>query len=230
MARVGGRVSAADREVVVVTAAQAVVHEAARQARSSPRVRGKVHTQWLALSAALVVLSGVLVAWGLSRAADRVQVVQVVHEVKAGHVLQAGDLTVTGVAYDGAVHGLVPAASLNALVGRVAAIDLSAGELLQVGMWSKVPPLNSGEERVGAVLPAGRFPVGLAYGDIAVAASTDVAAKVEVVAVRVLDAQEQPDGGLSVTLAVDQSEAVAIAQLAATDQLLLVARAAEPRS
>ena len=99
------------------------------------RVRSRVRTQWLALGAALVVLSGVLVAWALTKAADRVQVVQVAQSVSAGDVLEAADLSVTGIAFDDEVQGLVPAASLQALVGRVAAIDLAPGALLSVGMW-----------------------------------------------------------------------------------------------
>jgi len=199
----------------------------ARQARpaTARRVRSRVHTQWLALGAALVVLAGVLVAWGLSQAAERVQVVQVAREVRAGEVLQAGDLTITGVAYDGVVQGLVPAASMHALVGRVAAIDFTQGALVQVGMWSDLPPLADGEDRVGAVLAAGRFPVGLTRGDVAVAAAIDDTTEFAAVAVRVLDALEGPDGDLVITLAVDQASAVAVAQLAATEQLLLVGRA-----
>ena len=199
-------------------------------AAKGTRVRSKVHTQWLALGAALVVLSGVLVAWGLSQAADRVQVVQVAREVKAGHVLDAADLTVAGVAYDGAVHGLVPAASLQALVGRVAAIDLTPGALVQVGMWSNVAALGAHEQRVGAVLAAGRYPSGLARGDVAVAAPIDVSATMAPVDVRVLDAEVGADGNLSVTFAVDEASAVAGAQLAATDQLVGVVRSAEAGS
>ncbi|MDO8390421.1 MAG: SAF domain-containing protein [Actinomycetota bacterium] len=211
------------------TAAQAMAREA-RPIAATRRVRSRVHTQWLALGAALVVLSGVLVAWGLSQAAERVQVVQVARDVPAGHVLEAGDLTITGVAYDGAVHGLVPAASLHALVGRVAAIDFTTGALVQVGMWSDLPPLAAGEDRVGAVLAAGRFPVGLTRGDVAVAAAIDPTVEFAPVTVRVLDVVETSAGDLHITLAVGQASAVSVGQLAATDQLLLVGRASAGES
>lgn len=189
------------------------------------RVRPKVQTQWLAMGAALVVLAGVLVAWGLSRAAERVEVVQIARPVKAGHQLVANDLTVTGVAYDGAVQGLVPAASLERLVGRLAAIDLTPGALLQVGMWSDQPALNSGEDRVGAVLDENRYPAGLTRGDLAIAASIDGSTVVAPTAVRIVDVAEPVDGKVAVTLAVPAEQSIAIAQLAATDQLLLVGRA-----
>jgi hypothetical protein len=137
------------------------------------RVRGRVQTQWLALAAALVVLAGVLVAWGLSKAAERVEVVQVARPVQAGDELALDDLQITGVAYDGQVTGLVPAESLERLVGRVASVDLEAGALMQVGMWADAPAVLEGEDRVGAVLKAGSFPADLARGDVALAAALD---------------------------------------------------------
>ncbi|MGB8859007.1 MAG: SAF domain-containing protein [Ilumatobacteraceae bacterium] len=188
------------------------------------KVRSRVRTQWLALGAALVVLAGVLVAWALSNAADRVQVVQVAQSVQAGDVITAADLTVTGVAYDSEVQGLVPAESRDALVGRVAAIDLQAGAILQTGMWRDAPQIAAGEESVGALLKAGRFPAGLARGDIVVAAPIDAIAGGVTTAVRVIDVVAATDGDLSVTLAVPAQQSVAVAQLAATDQLLLVGR------
>lgn len=197
------------------------------------RVRSRVRTQWLALGAAFVVLAGVVVAWALSNAADRVQVVRVAHDVPAGEPIGAADLSVTAVAYDADVHGLVPATSADALVGRVAAIDLTAGSILQVGMWRDAPKLAAGEERVGALLRPGRFPAGLARGDLAAAAAIDGSsagssgdASVAPVEVRVLDVVEVADGSLSVTLAVPAAMSVSIARLAATDQLLLVGRGA----
>jgi hypothetical protein len=192
------------------------------------RVRSRVRTQWLALAAALVVLAGVLVAWALSNAADRVQVVRVTQAVSAGEVISAADLTVVGVAFDAEVQGLVPAASLDALVGRVAAVDLEPGVLLVAGMWRDAPETLVGEEAVGAVLRAGRFPLGLARGDVALAAPVDAAAAAaaEPVSVRVIDVEVGVDGELSVTLAVAADSAVAVAQLAATDQLLLVGQPA----
>jgi hypothetical protein len=208
-------------------------------------LRSQARTQWLALGAALVVLAGVLVTWGLSQASDRVPVVQIASDVSAGDAFAADDFTIAEVAFDGAVEGLVPARSLDALVGRVAAIDVSPGQLVQVGMWRDTPVLADGEDSVGAVLEAGRFPAGLAVGDTAVAASLAAPADVlggavsagpndsagssgasglAPVIVRVVDVSPGADGSLSVTLAVDELHSVAVAQLAATDRLVLVGR------
>ena len=190
--------------------------------RSANRVRSRVRTQWLALGAALVVLASVLVGWALTQAADRVQVVQVARPLHAGDVIAAADLTVADVAFDGQVEGLVPVASLNALVGRVATIDLQRGTLMQAGMWSDAPQLATGEEAVGALLAIGRYPVGLARGDLAIAAPIDSAIETNPTIVRVITVQTQANGDLLVTLAVAHADSVAIAQLAATSQLVLV--------
>lgn len=194
------------------------------------RVRSRVRTQWLALAAALVVLTGVLVAWALSNAADRVQVVRVAQAVQAGEVIDAADLTVVGVAFDAEVQGMVPAESLDALVGRVAAIDFEPGVLVMTGMWIDTPVTGPGEVAVGAVLRVGRYPLELSRGSFALAApveaadegSPESAAANAPVTVRVLDIQASPDGGILVSLAVAEQHAVAVAQLAATEQLLLV--------
>lgn len=189
---------------------------------SAAKVRGKVRTQWLALGAALVVLAGVLVAWALSRAADRVQVVAVAQPIRAGDVIDLEDLTVTGIAFDGTVTGLVPDTSLEALVGKVAAVDLDAGALVQVGMWRDGAEVGPGERTIGAVLAAGQFPVGLGQGDAAMAAPLDPENTTAPVVVRVLAAVPTDDGSLGLTLAVPEEHAVALAQLAANDLLVLV--------
>lgn len=194
----------------------------------SGRARSRVRTQWLALGAALVVLAGVLVAWALSNASDRVRVVQLAQAVQVGEPIEAADLTLASVAYDDAVQGLVPAASLDTLVGRVAAIDLQTGVLMQTGMWRDATHIAVGEESVGALLKVGRFPAGLASGDVALAAPVaplDVTVAATAIAVRVLDVEASGDGELTVTLAVPAAQSIAVAQLAATDQLLLVGQA-----
>lgn len=191
---------------------------------TAPKVMPRVRTQWLALAAAAVVLTGVLVAWGLQRAADRVQVVRLVRDVPAGVELTNDDLGVIGVAYDLPVKGLVPAASLDRLVGRVAASDLHAESLVQVGMWRDGITLAVGEQSVGAVLSAGRFPAELAEGDVAVASPLATDPTVPPVEVRVMAAETTDDGRTRLTLAVPAVAAVSVAQLAATDQLVLVGR------
>ncbi|MDP2291258.1 MAG: SAF domain-containing protein [Actinomycetota bacterium] len=186
------------------------------------RLRSRVRAQWLALAAALVVLAGVLVAWALTDAADRVSVVQVARAVPAGAVISEDDLTVAGVAFDQGVHGLVPAESLAALVGRTASVDLRAGSLVVTGMWREGPQLAPGEHEVGALIDQGRFPDGLTRGDGALAAPIDATLGIGATSVRVMHVEVAADGDLAVTLAVPSEFAVAVAQLAASGQLLLI--------
>ncbi len=201
------------------------------------RVRTQVRAQWLVLAAALTVLAGVLVAWAVERAADRVEVVSVARAVPAGTVIQADDLTTTAIAFDDPVVGLAPASSLEALVGRVAVVDLRPGTLLSSGMWADGTGLSPDERTVGALLDVGTYPGGLASGAIALAIATDGAARSSVdgaatpvgdVTVRVLDTRTTERGALQVTLAVPAADAADIARLAAAQTLVLVGVPATP--
>lgn len=237
-----GSVGAPSSSPAVPNGAASQTAGPAPQARR-PRVRGRVRTQWMALGAALVVLAGVVVAWAVAAAGRRVMVVQVAQQVAAGDVLDADDLLLTGVAFDPGVEGLVPAASLDALIGRVAAIDLEPGVLLQRGMWRDGAVLRDGERAVGAVLDAGRFPLGLGVGSTVLAASlTDLSiagpsaegapppdpdsptgpVSTLPVSMRVVDVVALDDGSVSFSFAVPLESAVLVAQLAATDQLVVV--------
>ncbi len=200
------------------------------------RVRTQLRAQWLVLAAALTVLAGVLVAWAIDRAADRVDVVSIARPVAAGTVIQADDLTTTAIAFDSPVTGLAPASSMSALVGRVATVDLQPGVLLTAGMWADGTGLSAGERTVGALLPAGRYPSGIAQGSTAVAIATlrsdassgsssgtgSGAGERSDVEVRVLDVEADERGALRVTLAVPEADAARVATLAAADELVLI--------
>lgn len=190
-------------------------------ADGAARGRARARTQWLVLAAALTVLAGTLVAWGLGRAAARVEVVSVARPVERGAVLTVDDFTTSPIAVDGTVQGLVPAASLERLVGRTAAIALEPGMLLSVGMWSDGTQVRADEQTVGAVLDPGRFPAGLGPGGQASAVATDDTGEPAVV-VRVLDTELDDQGALHITFAAPAERAVALARLAALDALVLV--------
>lgn len=189
--------------------------------------RSQLRAQWLVLAAALTLLAGVLVAWALDRAADRVDVVSVARPVAAGSVIQADDLTVTAIAFDAPVTGLAPATSLQALVGRVATVDLEPGTLLSVGMWADGSELSPGERTVGALLEQGTYPTGITAGSTVQAVSL-TGDDGEPVVARVLDADTDDRSGLLVTLAVPDADAARLARLAASGQLVLVGVPAAP--
>ena len=198
----------------------------------APQIRSRIRAQWLLLAAALVVLAGTLVAWALGRAAERVTVVSLARPVAAGDTIDADDLTTAQVAIDATVTGLVPPGSLDVVVGRIAAIDLSAGALLTVGMWTDDAVLGPDERSVGAVLSPGRFPSGLGHDsratalDVRAGISADTGdATSEVTAgviVRVLEVATDASNDLVVTLAVPAAAADAVATWAANDTLALV--------
>lgn len=191
------------------------------------RVRTHVRAQWLVLAAALTVLAGVLVAWAIERAADRVEVVSVARAVPAGTVIQSGDLTTTAIAFDEPIAGLAPASSLDALVGRVAVVDLRPGVLLSTGMWADGTGLSPDERTVGALLDVGAYPSGLATGATAIAIATDGSSTGDVT-VRVIDTGTTDRGALQMTLAVPADHAADIARLAAAKTLVLVGVPAAP--
>lgn len=201
-----------------------------------PRIRSKVRVQWLVLAAALVVLAGTLVAWALGNAADRVSVLALARPVKAGETIDADDVSTVQIAIDATVTGLVPPASLDAIVGRVAAVDLGAGALLTIGMWDDATGLAADERSVGAVLSPGRFPSGLGHGSVATAlevragvaeqtATTEPGRDAPVsigVPVRILEVVTDDAGDLVATLAVPAANAESVATWAATGSLALI--------
>jgi hypothetical protein len=194
----------------------------AAAAPGASRARSRVRAQWLLLGAACTVLAGALVAWSLSRAADRVAVVSMARPVAAGTTLVLEDFATTAIGLDGTATGLVPSASLERLVGRVATIDLQVGTLLTAGMWSDGVAVSDGERVVGAVLAPGHVPAGLAQGSSAIAVASEGPADDPGVMVRVLDVTRSDDGDLLLTLAVGEAGATQVARLAATDLLVLV--------
>lgn len=185
------------------------------------KIRSRVRVQWLVLAAASTVLAGTVVAWSLASAADRVDVVVVARPIAAGDAIDAADLRISQVAFDADVTGLVPAASLERLSGRIATIDLAPGTLLSAGMWADRPQLADGEQTVGAVLEAGRFPPDLSGGAAAIAVSIDVDDDGRA-AIRVLAVEPTDAGGVLVTLAVPEIDAARVAQLAATGTIALI--------
>jgi hypothetical protein len=205
--------------------------------------RSRVQVQWLVLAAALTVLAGLVVGWALTDAADRVEVIALAQPVPAGELFEVDDLTISQVAFDGRVTGLVPASSAADLVGRVATIDLEVGTLLTSGMWAEDTGLRPDERTVGAVLDPGRTPNGLSRGDRALAVSIPglgaandleldgatvpangpvTGSETGIVEVRVLETETSETGGTTVTLAVPEADAALVARLAATDALVLV--------
>ena len=116
---------------------------------------------WVWSGASLVVASAVGCAALVAAAGEREPVLAVARDLPAGHVIAAEDLREVQVAADG---GVVPAGRAGALVGKVAAVPLTAGALLapgQVADEAAYPP--DGYVEVAFAVPAGDAP-GLELG------------------------------------------------------------------
>ncbi len=118
----------------------------------------------LVLFGALIVLVGAVAGVQVAaRVDDRMAVLAVARAVKAGQVITDADLMTARVSVDAAV-ATMPASSRTAVVGRIAAIPLAAGGLLnpaQVGtpVWPA-----AGEALAAVAVKPGRAPDGLATG------------------------------------------------------------------
>lgn len=206
-------------------------------------VWSRLRNQWTIGAVACVVLAGVLVTWSLSSAGDRMGVVRTARAIHSGEVFSEADFATAEVAVDASVEGLVPADRLQRLVGRVAAVDLPEGVLVQRGAWRTTAALMAGERAVGVVLKPGRVPSSVQQGDTVQVASIDVATPSvdpsvnggtavtvapftsvprSVVLARVVACTTRDDGTVVLELAVADAVAVQVAQWAANDLLVVV--------
>ena len=206
-------------------------------------VWSRLRNQWTVGAIACVLLAGVLVTWSLSSAGNRVSVVRTARAIHSGAVFSDADFTTAEVAVDASVKGLVPASSMQRLVGRVAAVDLPEGALVQRGAWRTTAALLASERAVGAVLKPGRVPSSVQQGDTVQVASIDVATPSvdagavggtvvtvapftsvprSVLMARVLGCTTRDDGTVILELAVPDTAAVRVAQWAANDLLVVV--------
>ncbi|WP_341477250.1 SAF domain-containing protein, partial [Frankia canadensis] len=178
----------------------------------------------------------------------RREVLVVTRPVQVGQLVTAGDVRVVSVVVEPAVE-VVPVGSAGQVVGRPAAVPLSAGSLLSrssVGRRS----LPAGMRLVGASLKPGSYPPGVSAGDqVMVLLTGDTArpAAVDGSGASVQGAVEVPSvarsssvegvlvsaepgpagsGGLVVSVQVGADDAEPVARAAAAGQVALVLRGA----
>jgi hypothetical protein len=205
---------------VVTTDAVAPVSSVRRPVGRVPGPSRRVRLPWLAAAVGLTVLVTALVLWGLGRVADRREVVMVTSPVAEGDPIPAAALGSTQIAVDSASTQLFSAGQRGELVGRIAAVDLAAGDLVGPSMISVLAQVPDGWSEIGGLLKAGRFPVSLSVGDRLVAVpleGTDQGVEVMVVESSVGD-----DRALTAVLAAPPDSATRVAQWAAGDNLVLV--------
>jgi hypothetical protein len=183
------------------------------------------------LSALLVLGLGLgVAAWGL-QVGDKASVLAIGEPVAKGQVVERGDLVSTSVS---GVGGAIPVEELGGVVGKTAAVDLVAGQILTPAMVAADPVPGPGRSVVGLALDPTRVPsAGLAPGDqvdvIAVPAGegqTDAAAAPGVLAeaaqVYAVGGEATGGGQLLLTVVVDAGEAAEIAAASTQNRVAVV--------
>lgn len=121
--------------------------------------RGRRRPALMALGVALTAAGALVATWLVTSAGDRDAVLVLARDVPAGTVLVEADLRATDVALDPGV-AVVPATDEAAVVGQVAAVDLTTGSLLAPGQVAPSAPPGEGEVLVPLAVRASQLPAG----------------------------------------------------------------------
>jgi len=195
---------------------------------SAPRLPGRRNPKWIALGVVALCLGGLLSYVIYARLANETAVVTVAQTVYRGEVIDAADLT-TITLQGNTITQAVPAADLDTMIGKRAAVDLVAGSVLVATAVTDESIPASGRAVVGLKLSAGRTPTSLLIPSAAVRlvalpapnGSDDLTG--DTFTARIVDQANGPDGtSILVNVEVAADQAAAIAQLAAQDRIALV--------
>ena len=164
----------------------------------------------------------------------RAEVLAVARPVAAGQVVAASDLRVVRAPSIGGVSPL-PATDEGQVVGRPAAVSLVPGTLLVQADLGSGSLVGTGQAVVGVALKPGQMPGVLRSGDRVLVVDTGLANQTSATAPRsplsvppvtasVLSLMVSPDGtgNTVVSLVVSESDASAVAQLAAAGRVSVV--------
>lgn len=118
------------------------------------------------LTVAALLIIGSALAGGLvfARAANTVEVLAIREAVPKGHEITRDNIIARNVS---GVPDTIPATSIHATVGKVASVDLVAGQLLTSKLVTNTPVPGPGQALVGLNLDPARVPnSGLSAGDV----------------------------------------------------------------
>ena len=192
----------------------------------------QLQTRWLVAVAVLVLLGGAVLLYAVPLYSGHTTVVVLARDVKMGSTLTAADLTTADVSVGPQVAVVRP--QDQALLGKTALTDLSAGAVLSPRQIGDAPTLAAGQQVVPVRLKLGQRPQqGLTTGQqvLAVPAPADPAAPAgqslsQAQPVRAtVAAAGDPDpatGDVVVDLRVPDSDSISLARIAATGSLTLV--------
>ena len=193
-----------------------------------PRLPARRNPKWIALGVVALCLGGLLSYVIYARLANETAVVTVAESVYRGEVIDATDLT-TITLQGNTIAQAVPAADLDAMVGKRAAVDLVAGSVLVASAVTDESIPATGRAVVGLKLSAGRTPTSLLIPAAAVRlvalpdqnGSDDLTG--DTFTARIIDQANGADGtSILVNVDVAADQAATIAQLAAQDRIALV--------
>lgn len=195
---------------------------------SSGGLRSRRSPRWIAAGVLAVCLGAIGGGTLWTQATHAQPVIRVNQAVARGEVVEATDLGVVNVAVAPGIR-TVPASELNALVGRVATVDLAADSLLAPDTVGSVA-VEPGTVHLGLQLAAGRLPTKSVPAGAKVTLLAVTAGKGEPVegrydAIVVTAPAEAADGTYLLDVAVSQSQAAEIAELASAERLTLVREA-----
>jgi Flp pilus assembly protein CpaB len=184
-----------------------------------------------------VILGAFLVVGGALAFADaslhlgsRQDILVTTKSLTAGQVLDASDLTTAAVSSNSGLP-FVAAAEESVVVGRPLAVPLVAGTPITTGELGSPSSVVAGSDVVAVLLKPGGFPPSLSPGDrvevvpVAPTGSLAAAAPTNPLPATVLSVSTDPsdaDGSSVIGLQVQSSNAPAVAQLAAADEVSLV--------
>lgn len=203
-----------------------------QELRRKPRRRPSL----IAGAVVLVLAAGLAVGLVVTRAGGKVSVIVVSRPVPAGHTISAGDLTTAQMAGDS-----IPAYAgnhMDEVIGKIAAVGLVKGEVLNPHMVSTKSPTPPGYVVAGVLLKPGQLPAGGVSGGDKVTVvlltsssqgSTNGATPTVLEgSVTVTDSASAVDGsGTVVSLLIPKGD---VAQLAQANSAGLVAIAEVPNS
>lgn len=204
-----------------------------------PPTRQRRRAGLIAAALLLALLGAMAVTTIGARLSDRQDVLVLVRDVPYGTALTADDVGITAVAVEPGID-VIAAGERDAVVGKVAGADLTAGSLLSAGLLRNAAPPEPGDVLVPIAVPGDRLPAGgLTGGDRieVVDAPTSPAltgAPVTVphaFTVKVVRLGEPDVNGVAMLdVAVAEGDGRALAALAATGEFALVLLPTEPAS
>jgi hypothetical protein len=190
---------------------------------SSPSMQATArHRGRIAAGAALLIASAILAVLVYGNLGDRSAVLAAATDIRPGQVIEGNDIKVVRVAADPEV-ATVPASRRADIVGRRAAVGLTAGSLLAPASVTDGPGVAAGSTVIGAVVKPGQYPIGLREGDevvvLVASEGSENAGGVEAVIVSV-SSRSGPEG-TAIALAVPSANASVLARAGAQGRLIL---------